>query len=124
MPIRIQRKRTPGCRTPLCTCGCGKPAIYVGRPSRWGNCFRVEGRSIIGKTGAELWLLDTEAAAIAHAVRAFRWQILHHPNVTGFTVNDISTALRGHDLSCWCPPGQPCHADVLLELANQGGEQP
>ena len=26
--------------------------------------------------------------------------------------------LRGHDLACWCPLGQPCHADVLLEIAN------
>lgn len=27
--------------------------------------------------------------------------------------------LRGHDLACWCKPGAPCHADVLLELANR-----
>jgi hypothetical protein len=26
--------------------------------------------------------------------------------------------LLGKDLACWCPLGQPCHADVLLELAN------
>lgn len=26
--------------------------------------------------------------------------------------------LRGHDLACWCRLDQPCHADVLLELAN------
>ena len=36
--------------------------------------------------------------------------------------------LRGHDLACWCPlvdaDGNrvPCHADVLLELANGGDE--
>ena len=27
--------------------------------------------------------------------------------------------LRGHDLACWCPLDGPCHADVLLELANR-----
>jgi len=27
--------------------------------------------------------------------------------------------LRGKDLACWCRPGEPCHADVLLELANR-----
>lgn len=27
--------------------------------------------------------------------------------------------LRGRDLGCWCPPGQPCHATVLLEISNQ-----
>ena len=26
--------------------------------------------------------------------------------------------LRGRVLACWCPLSQPCHADVLLELAN------
>jgi hypothetical protein len=28
--------------------------------------------------------------------------------------------LRGHDLACWCPLDKPCHADVLLRLANTG----
>ncbi|UXU75524.1 MULTISPECIES: DUF4326 domain-containing protein [unclassified Paracoccus (in: a-proteobacteria)] len=28
-------------------------------------------------------------------------------------------ALRGRPLACWCPPGCPCHADVLLDLANR-----
>jgi hypothetical protein len=35
--------------------------------------------------------------------------------------DDIRSELRGRDLVCWCPPDQPCHADVLLEIAN-GGE--
>lgn len=26
--------------------------------------------------------------------------------------------LRGKSLACWCHPGEPCHADVLLEIAN------
>jgi hypothetical protein len=26
--------------------------------------------------------------------------------------------LRGKNLACWCALDQPCHADVLLELAN------
>ena len=28
--------------------------------------------------------------------------------------------LKGKDLACWCPLSQPCHADVLLELVNDG----
>ncbi|QPG72649.1 DUF4326 domain-containing protein [Mycolicibacterium mucogenicum DSM 44124] len=35
-----------------------------------------------------------------------------------FTVKDIRRQLRGRDLACWCPLDQPCHADVLLEVAN------
>lgn len=26
--------------------------------------------------------------------------------------------LRGKNLACWCALDQPCHADVLLEVAN------
>lgn len=34
------------------------------------------------------------------------------------TVAEIRGALAGRDLACWCPLGEPCHADVLLEIAN------
>lgn len=27
--------------------------------------------------------------------------------------------IRGKNLACWCKQGQPCHADVLLEIANK-----
>lgn len=33
-------------------------------------------------------------------------------------VREMLAELRGHDLVCWCPLDQPCHADVLIELAN------
>lgn len=36
----------------------------------------------------------------------------------GFTFEDIRRELGGKDLMCWCPPELPCHADVLLEIAN------
>lgn len=35
-----------------------------------------------------------------------------------FTVEDVRRELAGRDLACWCPPGEACHADVLLEVAN------
>jgi hypothetical protein len=34
---------------------------------------------------------------------------------------DALGELRGKNLACWCKPGEPCHADVLLELANPKG---
>ena len=40
-PVRVQRRRTKGWRTPPCSCGCGKPARYVGRGTPWGNPWRV-----------------------------------------------------------------------------------
>jgi hypothetical protein len=33
----------------------------------------------------------------------------------------VRRELRGKDLVCWCKPGKPCHADVLLEIANGPG---
>lgn len=45
------------------------------------------------------------------------------PSVGGHFLRDVDVdviraELAGHDLACWCRPDQPCHADVLLELAN------
>lgn len=34
------------------------------------------------------------------------------------TVDDVRRELAGRDLACWCEPGSPCHADVLLEVAR------
>ena len=35
-----------------------------------------------------------------------------------FDERDLRACLRGKNLACWCPIGQPCHADVLVEMAN------
>jgi hypothetical protein len=35
------------------------------------------------------------------------------------TVEDVRRELRGRDLYCFCKPGEPCHADVLIEVANR-----
>lgn len=28
-------------------------------------------------------------------------------------------ALEGKDLACWCKPGEPCHADIILEKLDR-----
>lgn len=94
-PKRIQRKRTKGWRMP-------EGAIYVGRPTRWGNPF--DWRKCPPEIGPPGW-------ARGAAVDAFREALGHSPA-------DLDE-LRGHDLCCWCPLDRPCHADVLLELANR-----
>lgn len=94
-PQRIQRERTKGWQMP-------EGAIYVGRPSKWGNPFRV---------GEPDWVGYWRARDRAHAVDLYREAMVYaHPK--------IRAELRGRDLACWCPLDQPCHADVLLELAN------
>lgn len=112
MPKRIQRQRTAGWRMP-------ENAIYVGRPTKWGNPWSVSGYFDAGWTG-------TTADAVAACVENHRaWMTRTKstwsgdvPTLNGLEPPDISE-LRGKDLACWCPLDQPCHADVLLELANE-----
>lgn len=118
-PVRIQRKRTKGWRMP-------EGAIYVGRPSRWGNPLRA-GDSVVtphpGAHYAPFWIGTT------HEVGSYNWFDVRRIADAAETVALFRVlveyvgpelrSLRGHDLACWCPLDQPCHADVLLELANR-----
>lgn len=91
------------------TAGWRKPdgVVYVGRPTMWGNPYRVGGRA----HGA----LDP-ATAVAHYREALLAGELRSKD--GGALVDALPTLRGKDLACWCDLGKPCHADVLLELAN------
>jgi hypothetical protein len=72
-------------------------AVYVGRGSRWGNP----------------WPFGTAACPLPEdAVANYRAEI----DRCGVPALHL---LRGRDLCCWCPLDQPCHADVLLDLANR-----
>ncbi len=95
MPKRIQRRRTKGWKLPPNT-------ISVTRPGKWGNPFRV---GIISDYGD---VPDAETAVAFY--RAWIDQGLRRIQI----VNE----LRGMDLACWCSLDAPCHADVLLEIAN------
>ena len=76
-------------------------AVYVGRPTKWGNPFRPE-------------LSSYPPYTAENAVTDYRADLLGMPEVCEI----VRAELRGKDLVCWCPLGQPCHADVLLEVAN------
>lgn len=120
-PKRIQRKRTKGWRMP-------EGAVYVGRPTKWGNPFVVkQGARFAGMPG--VWFVldendvdywpddDTKQSAIERAVRLFAWALMEGL-LPAITAGDVLRELEGRDLACWCPLDQPCHADALLELAN------
>lgn len=87
--------------------------VYVGRPTKWGNPFAI------GEDGP----LDRRPLDNEGAVGFFRDMLRDQEMVAacGYPVEDLSE-LRGVDLACWCPLDQPCHADVLLELANEPTE--
>lgn len=112
-PVRIQRSRAKGWKMP-------EGAVYVGRPTKWGNPFKVGERNPFGT-------ITKDARHAASLYLGFAPQ-------TTVLVALARTELAGKDLACWCalcplhqhgrplgsncPDCQPCHADVLLELAN------
>lgn len=71
-------------------------AVYVGRPSRFGNPF------VIGRHGDR-----------AEVVARFEASLMTNPELLAAA----KAELRGKDLVCWCAP-EVCHADVLLRIAN------
>ncbi|MGV9282155.1 DUF4326 domain-containing protein [Streptomyces sp. NPDC003730] len=127
-PRRIQRRRTKGWRAP-------DGAVYVGRGSRWGNpCTQIrmpaldgsewerEGR--LGKaSGLRHAFVHPDKTITYHlvqdatreqAVAMFREWLVLVPSLA----EAARTELAGRDLMCWCPLDEPCHADVLLAIAN------
>lgn len=107
MPARIQLRRVKGWRKP-------KDVVKVARPTIWGNPFKLGTILVEGEEGNWTYtLLDSNAAL----VRAFRG-MLESPNRNYPSDDEIRTMLRGRHLACYCRPDEPCHADVLLEIAN------
>lgn len=93
-PIRVQLRRTKGWKMPPNT-------VKVDRKTPWGNPYQA------GKDGD---------GSRAYLVGLFR-EHLSRPEQAG-PVERIKRDLHGKNLACWCPLDQPCHADVLLEIAN------
>jgi uncharacterized protein DUF4326 len=91
VPTRRQRSRRKGARLP-------EGAIVVTRPTKWGNPHPLE----LGRT---------------EAVRRYRSDLF--AGRLPVTVDDVKRELHGHDLACYCPLDEPCHADVLLAVANE-----
>ena len=109
MPIRIQRKRTKGWKMPPNT-------VYVGRPTKWGNPFKGEDAVKYYKLTAEYLIARDLNSAGPAKLEGHEWDL------RCFSRRGLKK-LRGKNLACWCPLDKPCHADVLLKLANKGGSQ-
>jgi Domain of unknown function (DUF4326) len=111
-PVRVQLKRTKGWRMPPNT-------VVVARPTKWGNPF--DWRDVVDAYGCDGFSAKVTAAAIYRDWLTMREPDRFHPDLRGNRVAILASLsdLHGKNLACWCPPGQPCHADVLLELANE-----
>ena len=93
----------------------GLPAKRVTRPGPWGNPFSID-------AAMSQFELDREAAqarAVANCAAWLRGAPIDMPDPGPPPCRDaIRKGLAGHNLACWCAPGTPCHADVLIAIAN------
>jgi hypothetical protein len=123
MPKRIQRRRVKGWQMP-------DNAVSVTRPLAWGNPFRVghhykRGGGGIARLG--LQFIYTEAyegyqdnsystiKTPDEAVEWFKWYV---STWNESRIAKLRSELGGKDLACWCKSDAPCHADILLAIAN------
>ena len=115
-PKRIQLSRRKGYRKP-------EGAIVVARPSRWGNPYHLDLYRDDYPDTSEHGLRSMATSDFRGLVEG-RWDRFEDTPAYP-SIDAIRAELRGHDLACWCPlvdaDGRPvpCHADVLLELANR-----
>lgn len=132
MAERIQRKRTKGWRKP-------EGAVYVGRGSRYGNPFRIyKGHTSVGPmwhVAVNTWgHIAAEECIHGYVTSSNPLKpnavVILYRNMLEVRHMDDPDRLRewlsplvGRDLMCWCPLERPCHADVLLEIANGGGRR-
>lgn len=101
-PHRVQRKRIKGWRMPENT-------VYVGRPTKWGNPYKISGKP------GDFGYATNSAIVLNNYENYIKYHVTFDPD---FPAESFSE-LRGKNLACFCPLDQPCHADILLRLANE-----
>ena len=111
-PKRIQRKRIKDFKLPTNT-------KCVNRGTKYGNPYKVVQSTMI-KTN---WSViskdsycgdyDTKEKANQRAIELFK------EHLNDFKINEIVADLQNKNLACFCSLDVPCHADYLLEIANQ-----
>lgn len=112
-PVRIQLSRAKGFDLQAASRALnGLEAVVCSRPGPFGNPFVQRS--------------DGTAMSRAEATLHFRAQLEHYGwfvptrRRRSVTIADIQRLLRGKNIACFCPvDGEPCHGDVLLEVANR-----
>jgi hypothetical protein len=113
-PVRIQLSRQRGFRLQEVSMALnGLPAVKVtrGRTLGWGNPCKVG--MFAGYDAADAVADYRKWMGRCSTVRSFDHSFGKPP-----AHNAIRVMLRGKNLACFCALDQPCHADVLLEIAN------
>lgn len=70
---------------------------YVGRPTKWGNPWKVGGK-------------------ITPEIAVDNYRIWVQEQIENGTLNPKELSCK--NLACFCPLDKPCHVDVLLEILN------
>ena len=107
-PVRIQRKRTRGWRKPPNT-------TCVTRGTLWGNPFVVRPDLEPGTPFGQYFAVPSAEDAVS----IYREYLTQRPDL----IEKARRNLAGKNLACFCEIGHPCHADVLLEIANAPQDQ-
>ncbi len=101
-PARVQLSRARGWRMPPNT-------VKVDRSTRWGNPYKLHGDGYPMTAEVAVGMFSSLLAGGEGWVMRDRLT----------DISDVRQELRGKNLACWCSLSEPCHADVLLRLANE-----
>ena len=118
-PVRLQLSRKRGFNLQEHSRAVnGLDAVNVARPGKWGNPFRVgyhgdANECVMMYRGCMTGPFNKTLADVWRVTGGGDYSILL--GLSGPWMSE----LRGKNLACWCKPGEPCHADVLIELANR-----
>lgn len=122
LPERVRLSRKKGWKMPPNT-------VSVARPGRWGNPHFVsrwrDARTCVAlfeDTVKGIWNPTTSA----HLPEAWNGYAEHVAWLRrmGASPLELLGELKGKNLACWCSLDQPCHAHVLIRLANQDAAEP
>ena len=134
-PQRIQRRRTKGWKMPENT-------ISVTRPGKWGNFLKLSGDMIMIDASYRRKNLDKWVflcfGDLERLLEIYRLTMSGGGNTGGVIKLGVTSQdgqqdllwwhyklaycvdeLKGKHLACFCPIGSPCHAKILLKIANQ-----
>ena len=79
--------------------------VYIGRPSKWGNRFKL-----------------TDGADRLRVIALYRADLVHRLRTGRVTRAELAD-LNGRPLVCWCAP-LACHGHVLLAAAAWAATRP
>ena len=107
-----------------------KNTVYVGRPTKWGNPLQLIKGILYIDAGYrrkifDKWVICREYSDIDDMIHLYFHIVLGsqfiNPDLQYWSDKYKQyniKELKGKNFSCWCSLDKPCHADILLRIAN------